>query len=293
MWLKRMICSLPGLIPPATIDPASTPGQGGFPAGRACRSRSDHHGGVGSVFETVAAELSRSGVSDVERAVFGTDDPWAIDRIIGRFREARFGRHRPPACSTAPPSDASWACPWPPAAGLCSRPIRTDGRNDSWRRCWPSRRISTRWVPLRPSPGRARPPPGAASEPGDGRDMARRSRHERGQEAAGPACAAGGRAWPVRSRSAVTAGSRRARPSPPSSPRGGPLSRAAQPALRLRARRRVGAAGSTSSPAAPLRYGTAPATTSWSLPIPTGRPATPPARRGRLVAVYDWDSLAR
>ncbi len=41
--------------------------------------------------ETVAAELSTSGVSDVERAVFGTDDPSAIDRIIGRFCEARFG----------------------------------------------------------------------------------------------------------------------------------------------------------------------------------------------------------
>jgi Phosphotransferase enzyme family len=58
---------------------------------RARRSRSDHHGDVGSVSETVAAELSRSGVSDVERAVFGTDDPAAIDRLIGRFCEARFG----------------------------------------------------------------------------------------------------------------------------------------------------------------------------------------------------------
>ena len=55
------------------------------------RSRSDHHGGVGSVSETVAAELARSGVSDVERAVFGTDDPAAIERIIERFCAARFG----------------------------------------------------------------------------------------------------------------------------------------------------------------------------------------------------------
>lgn len=47
------------------------------------------------MFETVATELSRWGVSDVERAVFGTDDPWAIDRIIGRFCAARFGE--PPA----------------------------------------------------------------------------------------------------------------------------------------------------------------------------------------------------
>ena len=58
---------------------------------RARRSRSDHHGGVGSVSETVAAELARSGVSDVERAVFGTDDPSAIERIIERFCAARFG----------------------------------------------------------------------------------------------------------------------------------------------------------------------------------------------------------
>jgi len=46
---------------------------------------------VGSVSDTVAAELSRWDVSDVERAVFGTDDPSGIERIIGRFCEVYFG----------------------------------------------------------------------------------------------------------------------------------------------------------------------------------------------------------
>ena len=47
--------------------------------------------GVGSVSEIVAAELSRWGLSDVERAVFGSDDPNEIDRIVARFCDAHLG----------------------------------------------------------------------------------------------------------------------------------------------------------------------------------------------------------
>ncbi len=41
--------------------------------------------------EIVAAELSRWGVSDVERAVFGSDDPNEIDRMVARFCDAQLG----------------------------------------------------------------------------------------------------------------------------------------------------------------------------------------------------------
>jgi hypothetical protein len=51
---------------------------------------------VGSVSEIVAAELSRWGVSDVERAVFGSDDPAEIDQIIARFCVSHLGE-RPAA----------------------------------------------------------------------------------------------------------------------------------------------------------------------------------------------------
>ncbi len=41
--------------------------------------------------EIVAAEMSRWGVSDIERAVFGTDDPLAIEGIVDRCCEAHLG----------------------------------------------------------------------------------------------------------------------------------------------------------------------------------------------------------
>ena len=234
---------------------------------------------------------SRRGVRRRAPAVFGTDDPSAIDRIIGRFCEARFGD--PPAGGVFYRS--SVGC----VAGVCladGRRVVLKAHQERWTKRFLEAVLAVQahldvlGSPV-PSSGWPRPPPGPAGEPGDGRDMARRSRDERGQAGAGPACLRDG---PGPSDRALPrpAGSRRARPLPPPSPRGGPLSRAAQPALRLRARRRVGVSDRRAR--RPRRYirdhagddVMVIAHTDWSA-------RNVRLHDGAVVAVYDWDSVAR